>query len=208
MWYRSRKSGDRQEKLIAETGRFSITTFAQDDPCETTFQKFSVVFDPAVTPETPEQPNHPSSISPAVTLTADMPGVSLPASHSTSKSTSSGPGYIVAKTDADVYQVLDADTLEPLVLSTYGDMDTRLKDGSLCGAHSCTDPKTRDFYNYVSKPGRETNYTVFRIRGSGAERGKVDVLAEIKDAPMAYIHSTGMTEKYYILTVWQADVIE
>jgi len=39
---------------------------------------------------------------------------------------------------------------------------------------------------------------------SGGKDYKVDILAEIDDAPPAYLHSFAMTEKYVILCVWQA----
>lgn len=152
-------------------------------------------------------PKQPSSSSPAVTITPEMPGARVPASHSTTKSPNGRPSYIVTKTDSDVHQIVDGDTLEPLALSSFGQMHPLLKGGIFSGAHACTDPETQDLYNYVSKLGADMSYHVFRIRGSGPERGTVDVLATIKDAPIAYVHSSCMTKKYYVLTVWQADVV-
>lgn len=198
------------EEIIAETGDSNRVMFAPADPCETTFQKFFTVFKgfvPLMRPAILKQPKQPSSSSPNVTITSEMPGARVPASHSTNKTPNGGPSYIVTKTDADVHQILDGDTLEPLALSTYGRMHPLLRGGALSGAHACTDPKNQDFYNYVSKLGGDMSYHVFRIRGSGPERGTVDVLAEIKDAPIAYVHSSGLTERYYILTIWQADVV-
>lgn len=176
-----------------------VIGFAPIDPCETKFHKFFTVFKSFVPFLRPVM-DQPSSINPSVTITPNMPGAILPASHSSTP-------YIVAKTDADVYQTLDAETLEPLANSTFSDMDPLLKGGALTGAHACHDPVTHDLYNYVTKLGQVMSYNVFRIRGSGADRGKVDVLAQITDAPIAYMHSSCMTAKYYILCVWQADII-
>jgi torulene dioxygenase len=180
-----------------------VIAFAPTDPCETMFQKFFTLFKSKIPGLRPVM-DQPSSINPSVTITPGMPGAILPASHSTTKSPLS---YIVTKTDADVYQVVDAETLEPLAKSTFGDMHPLLKGGALTGAHSCQDPVTGDFYNYVTKFGAAMSYNVFRIRGQGPDRGKVDVLAQITDAPIAYMHSTCMTEKYFILCVWQADIM-
>lgn len=178
-----------------------IIAFAPTDPCETMFHKFFTVFKSFV-PYMNHEMNQPTSTNVCVTLTPDMPGAVLPASHSASKTP-----YIVSATDATSYQTLDADTLEPLVASSFSIMHPKLEGGALAGAHACRDPVTKDFYNYVTKFGGSMSYNVFRIRGSGPDRGKVDVLAEITDAPIAYLHSSCMTEKYYILCVWQADIL-
>lgn len=164
MWYRSRKSGNHLEQVIAETGEFNFITFAQVNPCETTFQKFSTVFKhfvPVARPAIAKESDNPSRSSPSVTITPEMPGARVPASHSTSKTANGGPSYIVAKTDADVHQILDGETLEPLALGTYAEIQPLLKGAALSGAHSCTDPETQDFYNYVSKLGGDMSYTIF-----------------------------------------------
>src|ERR1700676_3753698 len=71
----------------------------------------------------------------------------------------------------------------------YKQLDSRL-DGLLLAAHSCRDQETGNFYNYSCK--------------FGGKDGKVDMLAEIKDAPPSYIHSFAMTERFVVLCVWQA----
>ena len=50
-------------------------------------------------------------------------------------------------------------------------------------------------------------YKVFRATPSPEPGAKVtvDILAEITDAPMAYVHSFAITQKYVILTIWQSD---
>jgi torulene dioxygenase len=203
VWYRNHKSAEHLERTIAESNGNPTMSFAQSDPCETIFHKFFTVFKQSVLGiPAMDQPN---SWNVSVTLTPNMPGVNVPASHSTSKS-SSTLSYLVAKTDSPLLQLIDADTLQPIERIRYNAMDPRLANVRLSGAHSCTDPETGDFFNYASSLGSDMTYKVFRIRGSGPDRGKLDVLAEIKDAPIAYLHSSCLTQKYYILCVWQADV--
>jgi torulene dioxygenase len=202
VWYRSRKSTDHLEQTVSESGQMPIITFASADPCETLFHKFFTVFKQSVLGFKPAV-DQPSSMNLSVTLTPNMPGVNAPTSHSTTKSSSTP--YLVAKSDVDLVQVVDAETLEPQSIAAYHKMDPRLAKGALSGAHACTHVESGDFYNYVSTFGNDMSYKVFRIRGSGPDRGKMDVLAEIRDAPIAYLHSSCLTEKYFILCVWQAD---
>lgn len=141
----------------------------------------------------------------SVTLTPNIPGLS---SHSNTKSSSAtGLHYIVAGTDSSWLQILDPETLEPLEITTYARLDPRLA-GHLSAAHSCRDPFTGEHFNYVQKFGSVSScYKVFRVTPSAkrGEKTKVDILAEITDAPMAYIHSFAITKQYVVLCVWQCD---
>ena len=56
-------------------------------------------------------------------------------------------------------------------------------------------------YNYVAD-GSSNQYTVIKIDTNGVGT----VLANITDAPLAYVHSMFSTEHYAILIVWQADI--
>ncbi|KAG7085937.1 hypothetical protein E1B28_003467 [Marasmius oreades] len=199
--YRSRKASEDYEQHISEQGKIPGISFAQQpDICESIFKKFFTVFQQMRSP--PTSGGSPSSINVQVTLTPDMPGWNkitpdLSLSHQTS-----GPQYIVAKTDAEGLQLLDPVSLEPLSSANYKALDTRL-DGQLSAAHSCRDKETGDFFNYSCKlGGRFPTYKVFRI----TQDGSVDILAEIKDAPASYLHSFAMTSKYVVLTVWQAHI--
>ncbi|KAJ8084349.1 hypothetical protein PM082_003118 [Marasmius tenuissimus] len=198
--YRSRKSADDYEQSAAEKGVLPGVTFAQrQDICQTIFKKFFTVF------QQPAATSTPSSANVGVTLSPDMPGWKkvidgLPAGTLSHEHT--GPKYLVAKTDANLLQLLDPVSLEPLSISTYAKVDPRL-DGELSAAHSCRDHEADEFYNYTCKLGPSSTYKVFKIKGSS---GEVDILAEIKDAPPSYIHSLAMTSKYIILIVWQAHI--
>ncbi|CCM00316.1 uncharacterized protein FIBRA_02346 [Fibroporia radiculosa] len=198
--YRSHHGAEDLEKTIADAGVYVGGSFGQKDPCQTIFRKFFSVWNALGPSNSSDQPKlSPSQKNVSVTLTPNMPGwdsmdVPLP-------TVSSGPQYVVAKTDGNALQLLDPETLEPLAMATYQDIDPRL-DGPLSAAHSCRDPVTGDFYNFVCKfGGKFAAYKVFRISGKD---NKVDILADINDAPPAYIHSFAMTEKFVVLCVWQS----
>jgi torulene dioxygenase len=193
--YSSHSGSEDLQKKIADTGRHPEITFGRTgDPCQNIFRKFFTAF------QTPKAgAPSPSGTNVSVTLTPNMPG--LDAETSNMPILSSGPRYLVAKTDGCALQLLDPTTLKPLKIVSYKDIDPRL-DGDLSGAHSCQDHTTGDFYNYSCKiGGRFPSYRIFKINGKD---GKVDVLAEIKDAPVSYIHSFAMTKRFVIFTVWQA----
>lgn len=199
VWYMSRKASPRTEQFIAENGVRPSFSFDANDPCETYFQKFTTLFKRAV-----GITSSPAEENVCVTLTPNMPGFTAPSSHTTNKV--NGVECVVVKTDADILSILDPETLEFLGPAHYSDLDPALKGGSLCPAHACIDPISGDLFNHVYKFGSSSAYTAFRIRGKGADRGKCTVLANITDAPPAYLHSCSLTEKYFILCVWQADI--
>jgi len=195
--YCSRKGAADLETDIASQERWPTVSFGQKaDPCQSIFRKFFTTFKAirAVHGATP------SGVNAQVTLMPDMPGMGTDDATATLRNGS--PRYIVAATDANILQILDPDSLEPIEATTYSRVDPRL-DGQLTAAHGCYDRHAGDFYNYLCKfGGRFPTYQIFRIR----KNGQSDVLATIRDAPAAYLHSFGMTEKYVILCVWQAHI--
>lgn len=206
--YSSRKSCEDYEKQASEKGKIPMVTFGQEpDICQSIFRKFFTTFQQLIV--SPAQPSSsPSGVNVSVTLTPEMPGwkkiiEDLPSlgtkQHDHSKS---GPRYLVAKTDANLLQLIDPVSLEPLVSATYQTLNPRL-DGELSAAHSCWDEEANEFYNYSCKLGGPfPTYKVFRIKGDDS----VDIVAKIKDAPASYIHSFAMTSKYVVLAVWQAHI--
>ncbi|EKM75160.1 hypothetical protein AGABI1DRAFT_80273 [Agaricus bisporus var. burnettii JB137-S8] len=206
VYYSNRSSSDGRIDYIQQTGRTPGSTFGnQQDPCKELFKKFFTTYVPhSDNPHTPSQPGRDME-NVSVTLTPNIPGLS---SHDNTKSSSAtGLRYIVAATDSNWLQILDPETLEPLEITTYARIDPRLA-GHLSAAHSCRDPSTGEHFNYVQKFGStSSSYKVFRATPSRnpGEKAKVDILADITDAPMAYIHSFAMTKKYVVLSVWQSD---
>ncbi|TFK46215.1 carotenoid oxygenase [Heliocybe sulcata] len=205
--YRNHSTALGLQSLYEEAGKVPGVTFGQQDPCETIFSKFFTAFKQLGADALDQR--GPDGVNVSVTLTPDMPGF---ASHhaAPSGSSSGGPRYIISKSDYNALQMLDPDTLRPLHAYTYESLDPRL-DGSTSAAHSCLDKETREFYNFTLKFGSAPTYKVFRIRPLSTpdpESGKdyeVDILAEIKNAPAAYIHALTMTEKYVVLCLWQAE---
>lgn len=195
VWYRCRKSAEGLEQRIAAEGKNPFISFAQSDPCKNIFAKFFTFFS-TMAGLGPKDTGRPDDFSTCVTL--------QPSGHTNEKQ----PKTLTARTDSNNVQVIDADTLQPLQQLRYRDIDPRLS-GDLSASHGCTDPTTGDYFNYSMKFGRQATYVVFGIRGglvNPEERERVDIIAEITDAPPAYIHSISMTEKYVILCVWQADI--
>ena len=209
VYYSSRSSTDGRIARIQQLGQVPATTFGkQEDPCEKLFQKFSTAF--VSTAKTNANAdaglltNKSDTENISVTLSANIPGLS---SHSATKSSASiGLHYLVAKTDGNRLQVLDPDTLKPLEQTTYARLDPRL-GGQFSAAHSCRDLVTGEYFNYVQEFMPRKVYKVFRATPSPEPGAKVtvDILAEITDAPMAYVHSFAITQKYVILTIWQSD---
>ncbi|KXN84646.1 Beta,beta-carotene 9',10'-oxygenase [Leucoagaricus sp. SymC.cos] len=207
VYYSNRSSSDGRIAQVEQFGRVPGVTFGkQQDPCENLFKKFFTTYVPqskAGTTNADSSANRPDNENISVTLSANIPGIS---SHNATKSSATGLRYLVAKTDLNRLQVLDPDSLKPLELVTYARIDPRLK-GQFSAAHSCEDPFTGEYFNYVQKFNPSKVYNVFRVTPSPTPEGKakVDILAEITDAPMAYIHSFSITKKYVVLCIWQSD---
>ncbi|KAH9911044.1 carotenoid oxygenase [Fomitopsis serialis] len=203
--YRSHKGAPDLEQRIAEL--FSFAQRQRDtDPCANFFEKVSTSFasldDAVAAMSKRERTNKLSNV--AVTMTPDFPGIRLPGRERDDDENRMGPRVIVSKTDANLLQVLDPTTLEPLDLVSYAHIDPRLS-GLFSAAHACRDPETGDFYNFVLDFAVKSTYKVFKIRG---DNGKADVLATIseKDAPPAYIHAMTMTSRFVIVCIWQSHI--
>ncbi|KAF9442366.1 hypothetical protein P691DRAFT_810746 [Macrolepiota fuliginosa MF-IS2] len=206
VYYSNRLSTDSRAARIQQLGHVPGITFGkQEDPCGTLFKKFFTFFLPQSKPKSEGIPfkDRPDIENISVTLSPNLPGLS---SHNAAKEPTSGLRYLVAKTDANMLQVLDPDTLKPLEITSYARLDPRL-EGQISAAHSCVDPATGEFFNYVQQFGPKPRYKVFRATPAkeSGEKVKVDILAEITDAPMAYLHSFVLTKKYVVLCIWQSD---
>jgi torulene dioxygenase len=196
--YSNRSSSDGRIDYIRQTGRAPSSTFGKHkDPCEQLFQKFFTTFVPH--PNNPPPGRDMENIS--VTLTPNIPGLS---SHN---NTTPGLRYLVAATDSNWLQIIDPTTLQPIQTTTYAQISPSLS-GHLSAAHSCVDPTTHEHFNYIQKfssqPGSSV-YKVFKLTPTTSEKPKVDILAEITDAPMAYVHSFALTKRFVVLCVWQCD---
>lgn len=204
-----RTSAAREARVAAQGGWGAIGTFGQrGDPCESYFAKFATFLRALPAPDRLPRGTAPDAENVVVTLSPGLPGLgALAGSHSSGKTQARAgrPAYVVAQSDSNRLQVLDAETLDPLALETYEYLDPAL-EGPMTAAHPCTDMETGDVYNFVLRLGPMHSYTVFRLsEESGDGMGKTTVLARITDAPAAYLHSFFMTKRYVVLCIWQAD---
>lgn len=102
-------------------------------------------------------------------------------------------------TDGNYLQQIDPVTLEPIELYTYGATNVEL-DSARAAAHPAIG-ENDEVYNYIlDVEAQPPTYQVFAV-----EEGRGRILANITDAPAAYIHSMHSTEDYLILAVWQCD---
>lgn len=192
--YNSRRSVDPLIQSIRKTGNMSGFSFGQKrDPCVSFFKKVMSMFVPEQRPL--------DQFNVGVTLSVNPPGLK---DVDTSKGKNKGGGHasgiqsLWAKTDAAKLREIEPETLEPLGLATQAILHPDLI-GNLSAAHAKSDPVTGDVFNYNLALGREQTYRIFRV---SAATGKTDILAIITDAPAAYLHSSVITENYFILCVW------
>ncbi|KIJ61011.1 hypothetical protein HYDPIDRAFT_97571 [Hydnomerulius pinastri MD-312] len=194
--YNSRRSVDPLIESIRKTGKMAGFSFGQKrDPCVGFFKKIMSMFIPDSHP-----PKDQANV--GVTLSVNPPGLSdVDTSGGQKKGGhASGVQALWAKTDAAQFREIDPETLEPMGLATQTVLHPDLT-GTLSAAHAKSDPVTGDIYNYNLALGRQQIYRVFRV---SAATGKTEILATITDAPGAYLHSSLITENYFILCVWGA----
>lgn len=172
-----------------ETGKLDGITFGQKrDPCETLYQKFKSAFAPQAV-KTP----FGSNIGVALRDTLPAESARIP-SASTRK-------LMTVVTDNNSAKTFDADSLEPLDVSTQDVLQEGLS-GPISGAHAAHDPETGDIFNYNLRFGLVPGYKVFRT----TPNGETTILADVwgPDIKGAYIHSISLTRNFVILCIWPA----
>ncbi|KIK16449.1 hypothetical protein PISMIDRAFT_686223 [Pisolithus microcarpus 441] len=191
--YNSRRSIDPLIENIRTTGNMAGFSFGQKrDPCTSFFKKVMSVFVPD-----PPRPQEQSNI--GVTLSINPPGF-----HPQTAENRKGGGHasgihtLLVKSDVAVMRHIDPETLEPRGVVSQKTLHPELI-GNLSAAHAKSDPVTGDIFNYNLTLGRTPTYRVFRV---SAATGQTDILATITDAPGAYLHSSLITENYFILCIW------
>lgn len=136
----------------------------------------------------------PSDRTVSVSVSANFPG--LPP---TGERHASGIQTLCSKTDANVFQLLNPETLEPVGLVSQTILHPELKGPMSC-SHARSDPISGDVFNYNLDFGPVSTYRVFRV---SASTGKTSILARINYDP-AYLHSFFLTQNYVILCVWNS----
>ncbi|KAI6035654.1 carotenoid oxygenase [Pisolithus orientalis] len=193
--YNSRRSIDPLIENICRAGNMAGFSFGQKrDPCTSFFKKVISVF-------VPDPPRPQEQVNIGVTLSINPPGLSSPQTAENQKihgGHASGIHTLLVKTDAFIMRHIDPETLEPRGVVSQKTLHPKLT-GILSAAHAKSDPVTGDVHNYNLALGRNPTYRVFRV---SAATGQTEILATITDAPGAYLHSSLITESYFILCVW------
>lgn len=197
--YNSRSTCDGLIARIKETGLSDKVTFGSKyDPCMTFFQKVQSEFRAAFTWE--PRNRKPDEASVAVTMSCNFPGLSRTGEAEKTVQEKSGVRSLCNKTDANVIQFLDPETLEPIGIASQEKLHPDLK-GPCSSAHMQTDPITGDVFNFNMDFSKGNGlYRVFTV---DAATGTTSILATITSSP-AYLHSFFLTENYVILCVWNS----
>ena len=190
--YRSRNASDELADYVEEHGTYPEDSFG-GDPCKIIFGAFETTFRDGT-----HFHGGKSSANVGVSWVSNFPGLE--------RNTSSFGGpfdTLVMTTDGNDLQQIDPVSLEPIELFTYQASDSLLKDQGQSAAHGVF--ANGSIYNYVLD--LSGNPPVYRVFGLQSGTGNATILANITDAPPAYVHSLFSTEKHLILIVWQADLI-
>lgn len=214
--YNSRTNVDPLIEKIRETGRYDQVTFAQKrDPCDGLFKKFRTAF------QIPREPP-PGFNNIQVTIAPDVPGMKVGQSgpeapitspHDTDnvktgespKKSSSRFKTLTAFTDTSGFKHLNPETLEPLGVATQSSLHPSLT-GPFSAAHANFCPNTGDVLNH------NCDFTLpsptYRIWKTSRETEETEIVATIKDpdAACAYLHSSFITENFFILPIWSSHV--
>ncbi|KAL9603058.1 MAG: hypothetical protein Q9219_001422 [cf. Caloplaca sp. 3 TL-2023] len=178
---------------IRRTGAYNEISFGQkQDPCQSVFRKATSTFH-AATQGRPDKTVEEVNV--GVTLHDHIPG--MPTTRPTgSPSTDS----LWLKSDNAWLQEIDSTTLEPVGVADQRDIHPELT-GTLSASHMRTDPVTGDYFNYNLEFGRQAIYRIFKV---SASTGKTEIIATIKNARAAYLHSFIITEKYLVFCIFSA----
>lgn len=182
--YMSRNTASGVENSI-KNGQERSTTFGQD-LCQTVFSKTASVMNNVAAKS---KKNGPSDTNINVVIAVQYPGVN-------------DPKVITVLTDANRLVNLDWKTLEPQELYNYSKFNSKF-DGMLSAAHPCVDPNTNETWQFVTVLGPKPGYNVFTVSDANPEGELVGFVA----AKSAYIHSSFLTENYYVLCVPSVSVL-
>ncbi|KAF5008938.1 hypothetical protein FDECE_4801 [Fusarium decemcellulare] len=192
--YRSRNSSDEVIEFVRETGMYPDGSFGSD-PCKIIYGAMETTFRDGNNTHGDRD-------------TSDVGVAFIPNFAGLGRNTTSvGAPFdtLVVTTDANTLQQIDPVTLEPIELFTYQASNPLLKNDGRTAAHPYL---TKDgfIYNYLLDMSAKP--PVYRIFGIQPPSGEATIVANITDAPPAYIHSLFGTEHHLILIVWQADLVK
>ncbi|KAK5561354.1 hypothetical protein LTR46_000159 [Exophiala xenobiotica] len=186
--YNSRLTSDGLIEKIRKTGKLDGFTFAAKyDPCKSLFRKVQSVFQQ-------QPPQEPNEVNAAVTISANFPGLSRTGQQFNGPHSHDKILTLCNKTDANIFQMLDPETLEPVGLARQNTLHPEL-GGAGSGAHARSDPSNGDLFNYNLDFGHTGTYRVFRV---SAATGKTSILGKFHHTA-AYLHSLFLTENHVVL---------
>ncbi|KAK6353164.1 hypothetical protein TWF696_005152 [Orbilia brochopaga] len=202
--YRSRHGCDELLEYIKRTGNRDCYSFGQKrDPCEGFFRKFMSSFrqSPLLTMQSISGAEHPSCQNIGVTMSVNMPGAQTFPSAASNNGTSGhrGATTLTVKTDVNVFQSIDPETLEPLGIAKQTSLHPDL-NGQGSASHARTCPTTGELFNFNLRMQGPPEYQLFKV----APDGKCTIVGKFGGAPASYIHSLFLSEKYVILCVWSS----
>lgn len=196
VFYNSRSTCDELIEKIRKNGRWDDISFgAKYDPCTSYFKKVMSIFHSY---RAGGIQGKPDGYTMAITLSANFPGLSK-TGEKQHHGHASGIQTLCNKTDANGFQMLDPETLEPIGLASQTVLHPGLK-GPFSSAHAKSDPLSGDVFNYNLEPGLKSTYRIFRV---SASTGKTSILASFT-ADAAYLHSFFLSKNYVILCVWNS----
>ena len=102
-------------------------------------------------------------------------------------------GHFVSKTETPLPIEFDRETMDTVGVFDY-DADAAKVHHTT--AHPHYDPATREAFNYYAHYSRVSAYNVYRVVGDNARR---QVFGKMAVREPGYIHSFGLTEKYFVL---------
>ncbi|KAM6529599.1 hypothetical protein FALCPG4_007729 [Fusarium falciforme] len=192
--YRSRNSTDELIHFVRETGLYPSGSFGTD-PCKIIYGAMETTFRDGNNTHSDKDNNNVG-----VAFIPNFAGLDRNTS-----SVGSPFDTLVVTTDANSLQQIDPVTLEPIELFTYRAANPLLSNDGRTAAHPFfgTDGS---IYNYLLDMSLKT--PTYRVFGIQPPSGEAKILANITDAPPAYLHSLFGTENHLILIVWQADLVK
>jgi beta,beta-carotene 9',10'-dioxygenase len=102
-------------------------------------------------------------------------------------------GHFVSMTETPLPIEFDRDTMDTIGVFDYDADGAKVHHTT---AHPHYDPATREAFNYFAHYSRVSSYNAYRVVGDAARR---QVFAKTTVREPGYIHSFGLTEKYFVL---------
>ncbi|KAI9285239.1 carotenoid oxygenase [Umbelopsis sp. AD052] len=194
--YNSRNLSQEVERKLADDEDYPLF-FGHSDPATSVFIKLYRAYKRLRSASVENKTRHPSDAMVGVTATPNFP---LGKDH-LADVRKVGDQVLVAKTDANLLQLIDVDSLVPKKIFDYTTIIPEIQ-GQLSAAHHQTCPYTKELFNIVLSFGRSTTIKVFSINQEGKGTLYGDIVKRLHDnVPVkpSYIHSFALTQNYIVI---------